>query len=253
MYSELDRMDMLNYLSQKYVIIEEVIEKAILNSVFNESSYSICWLLIYNSLKCLYQKNQALNLRLVNFDEQEEDFWGIFHLDDIPNFIILFGNIFLTLIFTHIIDFSFFGKYFVEDLPNHNSRIKFVCQLSIYPIYWLIFCFMGVVLFNVLWNHHRTLVRKMNNIFLISILHFLQSFIAQCVLVLFLDARLTLRYIPALVFLFILGRGTLLMRGRHYWIIGNGISVRPALLAIIYIIYQKLTNQLQPTHHFHVS
>ena len=152
--------------------------------------------------------------------------------------------IFVVLVTNNTIDFSTTIKYSAEDLSEEKDRVLFLFKLSAIPVVWLFLWIVGAILFRVYrlavlpLDYHEHLVQKAILIFRISVEHIIASLICQMALVLFPSdnfptAEMTLKYIPALNFLFIFGRTPVWLECRHFWIFGFITTVAPAMLSFI--------------------
>ena len=155
-----------------------------------------------------------------------------------------FSYVFLALVLNDTIDLSQYIRYKTEDLPDPRSQLGFLLKFwavaSLWLILWKLICILfkeyGPSIFSS--NVLEYLIRKWENILLISTEQFFQTFAVQLVLVSFLSAELTLKYIPALHFLFILGRAQCWLDPFQQWTMGFVISVAPSMFVLFYISYK---------------
>ena len=179
-------------------------------------------------------------------EEEEKELMYIYKLKrgDIPYLVltIIFSIVFIGLVSRNTIYFSPIEEYSVEDLPDLLSRIRFVCKHKLFPILVLfpcMCCFIVCIKISLAtdpWEHHDYWIRKMNNLLIISNIQFLISFGIQLILVLMIDAELTLKYVPAIHFLYNLGRTTIWLGPILYCKLGLTLTITPTLFTFIYIV-----------------
>ena len=176
---------------------------------------------------------------------------------DIPYLILttIFSIVFIGLVSSNTISFSPIESYSVEDLPDLLSRIGFVWKHYSSAFYLVLSCGVGFLVASFLiaitirlcglgkrgrlpidpWQYYENWILNTDEILLSSIQQFLTSFALQLHLVIYIDAELTLKYVPAIHFLYNLGRTTIWLGPRLYWNLGFTLTLAPTFITSTYV------------------
>ena len=156
----------------------------------------------------------------------------------------IFTLVTIILVLTHTIDLSKLGKTSAEDLPDLQSRFGYVLKFSTPAVLFIFVCIHWVIHNRVrspamdpLYNQEKY-ITKSNNILQNTVEQFILSIVAQLILVTHLDAEHTLKYIPALSLLFIIGRITFWIGYPQYRSFGMITTMAPTMVVIAYNVYK---------------
>ena len=189
--------------------------------------------------------SQKLRSTDQGLSEEDQNFMKNYNRRAIPYFIsgIVFNIIFISLVLSHTLDLS--GKNTkAVDLMDIQSRIGYVLKYSTPGLLWLVFCIAYVTTVRVRTpavdplNNSEDMVLKAKNILVNSFEQFILSLCSQLVLVTHLGSEQTMRYIPALSFLFVLGRITFALGYPGKRDFGFFTNMAPLLLTVFYICYK---------------
>ena len=180
------------------------------------------------------------------YSEEQRKYMKQFGRRAIPFLIsgAVFNVIIITLVIKNKIDLSQYIKTRANDLQDIPSKIGFVLKYSTPGVLWLWLCVYSVIRIRVrspamdpLANEEQ-FVLKAKNILQNSFEQFILSLVSQLILITHLDSVSTVKYIPALSFMFILGRIAFWLGYPNYRSFGLITSLAPITVTIFYISYR---------------
>jgi hypothetical protein len=183
------------------------------------------------------------------FTKEERKMMKKFAKGAIPYLIsgTLFIWIFMFLVFFDVVNFGKLAKTKAQNLVDIQSKIAFVLQHSTPGVMWLLVCMGSVIFIRVRSpamdpiSGNEKLTETVKNNFTNSLEQFVMSVMSQLILVTHLSPENTLKYIPVLTFLFILGRITFWLGYPNYRSFGFITTNTPILVTMCYNFYKFFT------------
>ena len=179
--------------------------------------------------------------------EEDKQKMKKFFIGGIPAMIggQLFAIGYIALVLSDWIDFSKSVNTRVEELVDIQSRIGYVLRYSTPGVMWIIRCMFAVMLRRSLSpamdpsagaEHH---VQNAKNILNNSFEQFVLALVSQLILVQHINPEQTLKYIPALALLFVIGRVTFWLGYPRYRLFGFLVNLIPLLLTMGFNSYKS--------------
>ena len=162
-----------------------------------------------------------------------------------PFFIggIIIAILYVIVVLMNWLDFSTFLKTSPEDLPDLQSRIGFVLRYGTFGALWVFICLFTVGVLrsqspaNDPTSGNDHFIMKAKNVLNNSFEQFILHIFSELILVQHLDALHTIRYIPALTIIFIVGRITFWLGYPHYRPFGFMLNIIPLSVTMAYSLY----------------
>lgn len=132
----------------------------------------------------------------------------------------------------------------IGPLKSYTSKLEFTLKYQVPGVAWLVFCIFYVIKFRVTTKAFNPLggaeqyTEMAKNILQNSIEQYLLSFLAQLILLSFIDGPTTLKVIPLLSLFFLVGRVTFWLGYPAYRSFGFLTTLLPTQITIGYTIYK---------------